>query len=220
MKQTKTKKLTMLAMLTALAFILTLLCRLSLFSAAPFLTYDPKDVIIVISGFLFGPLAALAVSVVVSLLEMTISQSGLIGMLMNVLATVGFACTASIIYKCKRTIGGAVLGLIVGCFAMTALMLLWNYLISPLYMGVSRDVVAQMLLPVFLPFNLIKAVINTALALLLYKPLVTALRKLRLVDTSPAGTTANVSTTVIVSVFAVMLLAAAVLVLLKLNGVI
>lgn len=220
MKQTKTKKLTMLAMLTALAFILTLLCRLSLFSAAPFLTYDPKDVIIVISGFLFGPLAALAVSVVVSLLEMTISQSGLIGMLMNVLATVGFACTASIIYKCKRTIGGAVLGLIVGCFAMTVLMLLWNYLISPLYMGVSRDVVAQMLLPVFLPFNLIKAVINTALALLLYKPLVTALRKLRLVDTSPAGTTANVSTTVIVSVFAVMLLAAAVLVLLKLNGVI
>lgn len=220
MKQTKTKKLTMLAMLTALAFILTLLCRLSLFSAAPFLTYDPKDVIIVISGFLFGPLAALAVSVVASLLEMTISQSGLIGMLMNVLATVGFACTASIIYKCKRTIGGAVLGLIVGCFAMTALMLLWNYLISPLYMGVSRDVVAQMLLPVFLPFNLIKAVINTALALLLYKPLVTALRKLRLVDTSPAGTTANVSTTVIVSVFAVMLLAAAVLVLLKLNGVI
>lgn len=220
MKQTKTKKLTMLAMLTALAFILTLLCRLSLFSAAPFLTYDPKDVIIVISGFLFGPLAALAVSVVVSLLEMTISQSGLIGMLMNVLATVGFACTASIIYKCKRTIGGAVLGLIVGCFTMTALMLLWNYLISPLYMGVSRDVVAQMLLPVFLPFNLIKAVINTALALLLYKPLVTALRKLRLVDTSSVGTKANVSTTVIVSVFAVILLASAVLVLLKLNGMI
>ena len=207
-------------MLTALAFILTLLCRLSLFSAAPFLTYDPKDVIIVISGFLFGPLAALAVSVVVSLLEMTISQSGLIGMLMNVLATVGFACTASIIYKCKRTIGGAVLGLIVGCFTMTALMLLWNYLISPLYMGVSRDVVAQMLLPVFLPFNLIKAVINTALALLLYKPLVTALRKLRLVDTSSVGTKANVSTTVIVSVFAVILLASAVLVLLKLNGMI
>lgn len=220
MKETKTKKLTMLAMLTALAFILTLLCRLSLFSAAPFLTYDPKDVIIVISGFLFGPLAALAVSVVVSLLEMTISQSGLIGMLMNVLATVGFACTASIIYKCKRTIGGAVLGLIVGCFTMTALMLLWNYLISPLYMGVSRDVVAQMLLPVFLPFNLIKAVINTALALLLYKPLVTALRKLRLVDTSSVGTKANVSTTVIVSVFAVILLASAVLVLLKLNGMI
>ncbi len=220
MKHSKTKKLTMLAMLTALAFILALLCRLSLFSAAPFLTYDPKDVIIVIAGFLFGPLASVAVSIVVSLLEMTISQSGIIGMLMNVLATFGFAFTASFIYKRKHTIGGAVLGLIAGCIAMTALMLLWNYLISPLYMGVSRAVVAQMLLPVFLPFNLLKAAFNTALVLLLYKPLVTALRKLRLVDSSPSGGSKRLSTTIAVSAFAVVILVSAVLVLLMLNGTI
>lgn len=220
MNHSKTKKLTMLAMMTALAFILTLICRLSLFSAAPFLTYDPKDVIIVISGFMFGPLAALAVSVVVSLLEMTISQTGLIGMLMNVLATVGFACTASVIYKRRHTIGGALLGLIAGCITMTALMLLWNYLISPLYMGVSRQVVVQMLLPVFLPFNLIKSAINTALTLLLYKPLITALRRLRLVESSPSGEKAKTSAAIAVLIFAVVLLAAAVLVLLMLNGVI
>lgn len=220
MKHNQIKKLTMLAMLTALAFILTLLCRLSLFSAAPFLTYDPKDVIIVIAGFLFGPLASVAVSVVVSLLEMTISQSGIIGMLMNVLATFGFAFTASFIYKRKHTIGGAVLGLIAGCIAMTALMLLWNYLITPLYMGVSRELVVQMLLPVFLPFNLIKAALNTALVLLLYKPLVTALRKLRLVETSPAGGSTKLSTTVAVSIFAVVILASSILVLLLLNGTI
>ena len=43
---------------------------------------------------------------------------------------------------------------------MTATMVAWNYLISPLYMGVSREVVAAMLIPVFLPFNAIKSVIN------------------------------------------------------------
>ncbi len=207
-------------MLTALAFILTLLCRLTLFSAAPFLTYDPKDVIIVIAGFLFGPFASVAVSIVVSLLEMTISQSGIIGMLMNVLATFGFAFTASFIYKRKHTIGGAILGLVAGCVAMTALMLLWNYLITPLYMGVSREVVTQMLLPIFLPFNLIKAALNAALVLLLYKPLVTALRKLRFVGSSPSGGNTKLSTSIAVSVFAVVLLVSAILVLFILNGTI
>ena len=38
-----------------------------------------------------------------------------------------------------------------------------------------------MLLPVFLPFNLIKSVLNSAFTLVLYKPVVTALRKARLV---------------------------------------
>lgn len=220
MKHDRTKKLTMLAMMAALAFILTLLCRLSLFSVAPFLTYDPKDVIIVIAGFLFGPLAACAVSVIVSLLEMTISQSGLIGMLMNVLATIGFACTASVIYKRMHTAGGAVFSLIAGCIAMTVLMLLWNYLITPLYMGVSREAIAQMLLPVFLPFNLIKAALNTAFVLLLYKPVVTALRKLRLVENSASGAKTKISIAVAVSIFAVVLLASAILVLLMLNGAI
>jgi len=66
-------------------------------------------------------------------------------------------------------------------------MLLWNYLITPIYQGVPRDVVAAMLPTVFLPFNLAKGGMNMAATLLLYKPVVTALRRAGLVPPSRGG---------------------------------
>ena len=69
--------------------------------------------------------------------------------------------------------------------ALTAVMLLQNYLITPLYMtGTTRADVADMLIPVFLPFNLVKGGLNMAVILLIYKPVVTALRKARLAPQS------------------------------------
>ena len=71
---------------------------------------------------------------------------------------------------------------------MTVIMLLWNYLITPLYMGYPRETVAAMLIPTFLPFNLLKSGLNSAILLLIYKPVVTALRKARLIEPQAAGT--------------------------------
>jgi hypothetical protein len=51
-------------------------------------------------------------------------------------------------------------------------------------MGVERAVIESMLLPIFLPFNLLKTGLNSALVLFLYKPVVTALRKAGLVEGS------------------------------------
>ncbi len=182
------KKITTMAMLSAMAFVAMVCIHISLMPAAPFLTYDPKDVIIVIGGFMFGPLASIAISVITALAEMmTVSTTGVIGMIMNVLSSVGFAAVASGIYSRKRTLNGAVLGLSCGVAVMTAVMLLWNYLITPIYMGMPRPAVAAMLVPVFLPFNLIKGGINAALVMLIYKPVVTALRKAGLVP-SGSGT--------------------------------
>lgn len=171
----------LLAMLAAIAFLLVALIRIPV---VMFLSYEPKDVVIAIGGFLLGPMASFVISVVVSFLEMvTISSTGPIGAVMNLLSTCSFACTAAIIYKRKRTLGGAVIGLLSGSVVMVGVMLLWNYLITPLYMtGTSRSDIAAMLIPVFLPFNALKAGFNTALTLLLYKPLVSALRKTGLVE--------------------------------------
>ena len=120
-----------------------------------------------------------------ALLEMvTISDTGPLGGLMNALSTCSFALVASCIYKKKHTIGGAILGLSVGSIVMAGIMVLWNWLITPLYMKVSREVVEGMLLPVFLPFNLVKAGLNSALTLALYKPLTSALRGSRLLPPS------------------------------------
>lgn len=179
-----TKTVTTLAMLTGVAYVVMFLSK-SLPSVNGFLDFDFKDVVICIGGFTFGPMAAAAISAVVALIEMfTISTTGPIGMLMNVLATVSFCCTASFIYKKKHTMSGAVLGLGLGVVALTVIMLLWNYFITPMYMNTPREVVAAMLVPVFLPFNLVKGGMNMAATLLLYKPVVTALRRANLVPPS------------------------------------
>ena len=66
-------------------------------------------------------------------------------------------------------------------------MLLWNYWIAPIYMGYPREAVAALLLPAFLPFNLIKGGLNAAITLVLYKPVVTALKRSRLIETERTG---------------------------------
>ena len=175
MKNDSTRKLVLMAMLAAVAYLIVALVRIPVIL---FLKYEPKDVIITIGGFLMGPMASLIVSAVVALVEMvSVSDTGIIGCLMNFLSTCSFACTAAVIYKKNRTIQGAVLSLIAGSVTMILVMLLWNWLITPLYMGGTRESVAAMLLPVFLPFNALKAGLNSALVLMLYKPLTIALRR-------------------------------------------
>ena len=66
-------------------------------------------------------------------------------------------------------------------------MLLWNYLVTPFYMGVARQEVVALLLPAFLPFNLLKGGLNAAITLLLYKPVVNALRRAGLAPPSHAS---------------------------------
>lgn len=174
------KKMVLVAMLAAVAYIMVFLIRIPV---VLFLSYEPKDVIITIGGFLLGPGAAFVCSLVVSLVEMvSISETGIIGCVMNLLSTCSFACTAAVIYKKRHDLTGAILGLITGSLLMAGVMLLWNWLVTPLYMGVAREAVEELLLPAFLPFNLLKAGFNSALTLLLYKPVVTALRRTGLVE--------------------------------------
>ena len=173
-------------MLAAIAYVVMLLSKM-LPQVSGFLQMDLKDTVICIGAFLFGPLSAAVISIVVAVVEMfTVSDTGPIGCIMNVLATCAFCCTAAFVYKKFHTRKGAVIGLALGTVCLTVVMLLWNYLITPIYMGMdpARKSWSAMLIPVFLPFNLVKGGLNMALILLLYKPVVTALRKARLVPES------------------------------------
>lgn len=186
-----TKKMVVLAMLSAISYVVVAIFRIPIpMGVVDFLKYEPKDVIITIGGFLFGPLASMLISAVVSLIEMvSFSQTGPIGALMNFLSTVSFACTASFVYKKIHTLKGAVIGLVTGSVVMVAVMLAWNYLISPIYMGVPREQIAGLLLPSFLPFNLLKAVLNSAITMLLYKPLSNVMRKAHVLPETASVTT-------------------------------
>lgn len=171
----KTKKLTTVAMLCAITYVVMAVGRIPI---VLFLKYDPSDVIVTLGGFIWGPMTSCIVSVVVAVIEMiTVSETGILGCIMNIVQTLSFACTAAVIYKKKHTLSGAVIGLVSGWIISVFVMLLWNYLVTPLYMGYSREVVEEMLLPVFLPFNLLKGGLNASITFLLYKPVITALRK-------------------------------------------
>ena len=155
----KTRKITTVGMLCAFAYAATIVGRVPL---VLFLKYDPKDIIIAISGLIFGPLTSFSGALIVSLVEMfTISENGVLGFLMNVISSCSFACTAAFVYKKKRKLSGAIIGLFCGLGCMVLVMLLWNYLITPVYMGYPREAVAELLIPAFLPFNLIKGGLNS-----------------------------------------------------------
>lgn len=180
MNISKTKKLTIIGMLCALAYIAVVVGRIPL---VLFLKYDPKDVVIVIGGLIFGPLTSFAVTMIVSVVQMfTISGTGILGCIMNIISSCSFACTAAFIYKKKHKLSGAILGLFCGFSCQVVVMMLWNYLIAPIYMGYPREAIVELLLPAFLPFNLIKGGLNAAITMLLYKPVVVALRRSNLIE--------------------------------------
>ena len=206
------KKLVTLAMLSAIAYLVMFMFRIPI---VLFLKYDPKDTIIAIAGFLYGPLSAVCVSAVVSAVEMfTTSETGWIGFVMNMLSTCAFVCPAAFLYSRRRTIRRAAVGLGLGVVLVTIAMALWNYIMTPIYMGYPREAVAELLVPVFIPFNLLKAGLNTALTLLLYKPVNTALRRARLLPQATESGAAGKRTSLGVTIAALVLLASCILLVL------
>ena len=218
--KTNLNKLICMGMLTALAVAADIFLRLP--GIGGFLTYEPKDVILTIGGFIFGPLAGVVMSLVVCLVEMvTVSTTGFIGLLMNFLASAFFVGVSAVIYQRKKTLARAVIGLISGSFSMLAIMLLWNYIMTPIYMGVPREEVLKLFVPLLIPFNLLKAFLNAALTLFLYKGVVTALRRSRLLPERESNDGENKKTnTVLIVCISALLAVTFVLVLLIFAGVI
>ena len=211
----KAKNITAIAMLCAVSYVVMVFGRIPV---VLFLKYDPKDAVIALGGLIWGPMTSCIVSVIVSFLEMlSVSETGIIGCMMNIISSCSFACTASVIYKRKRTLTGAVIGLTVGGVTMTAVMMLWNYLVTPLYMGYPREAVVELLLPAFLPFNLLKGGLNASITFLLYKPIVTALRKSGYISTLEKEARQQHTGLLILANFIIV---TCVLIILSMNGII
>lgn len=168
------KVLITLSLLTALSIVLMLFVRFPIFPSAPYLEYEPMDVPILIAGFAFGPAAGLIVTAVSSLIQgLTVSAAvgGWVGILMHFIATGTLVTVSSLIYRKKQTVWGAAIALAFGTLAMAAVMIPANLIITPAFYGTPVDVVKSLLLPVIIPFNLIKAGINSAVTFVILKPL-------------------------------------------------
>ena len=217
----RTKKLAILGLITAMAYVAVMIFRLPIIPAVPFLDLEFKCAILMIGAFIFGPLSGISMTVAVCLVEMfTISDTGIIGCIMNIIATGCFVCPAALIYKNRRTVASAVAGLAVGTTAATVAMVLWNYIVTPMYMNVPREAVVSLLIPAFIPFNLLKAAINGGIVLVLYKPIVSALRKQNLIPESKASNSGGVPAIAGTIITGCLVLLTCVLIVLAFNGVI
>ncbi len=169
-----TKKITILGLMCAISLLFMYLVRISIFPVAPFLEYDPADIPIFFITFLYGPVYGIYTTVVVSVLQsFTVSaQSGWIGGLMHILGTGSYVIIAgSIFKKSNKSFSKLILSAVCGTIIMTAIMIVWNLVFTPIYMETPVDAVLSIMLPAIIPFNLLRGAINSVLAIILYKSL-------------------------------------------------
>lgn len=182
-KSDKIKTIVAVGVFSAFAYV----CCVLFHFRASFLSFDLKDSVMTVGAMLFGPVYGLAMSVIVGLIEfVTISSTGVYGLIMNVLASAVFVCVASFIYSRKRTMTGALLGMLASVVSMTAVMMVANLIITPFYMGVSTSDVVQLIPTLLLPFNLTKGIFNASIVFLIYKPVSKAIRLAGFVSVSVA----------------------------------
>lgn len=165
-----TLRLAKMGMLVAISIVLVYFIHFPIFPAVAFLEYDPADIPVLMGTFAFGPLAGVMLTVVTAVIQgVTVSAaSGAYGIIMHVIATGTMVLVAGIIYKRNKTRKGAVIGLVCGVVAWVIVMIGANLIITPLFMGVPRNAVWD-LMPFIAGFNGIKAGVNAVVTFLLYK---------------------------------------------------
>ncbi len=180
LKSNKVFQTAIMGMLTALSIVLVYVIRIPLIPAAPFLEYDAADIPVLIGSLLLGPVQGILILLAVCLIQaLTVSaSSGWIGFLMHFIASSVLVLTASLIYKKKQTHLSLIIGLIIGSIAMTVVMIPLNLVFTGIFMGQGTQTVVGMLIPAIIPFNLLKAGINSAVTFAIFTPVSEILKRL------------------------------------------
>jgi riboflavin transporter FmnP len=162
-----------MAMLIALSVALVAVIHFPIFPAADYLEYDPADIPVLIGTFALGPLAGIAITVIEATIQgLTVSaKSGLYGIIMHIIATSTYVIVAGNIYKRSKSKKTAGIGIIFGTIAMAAIMAGANMIVTPMFTGMPASAIKDLLLPIIVPFNLIKAGVNGVITFIIYKPI-------------------------------------------------
>ena len=176
----------------------------------------------------FGPAAGLFCAVVVPFIEFTYSDTGVYGLIMNLLSSITFVGLSALIYKYKKTLLGAIAGLATAACATVAVMLVANLFITPYYMGVTQDAVIELIPKVIFPFNLVKSILNASISMLIYKPISKVLKRMGVAKTfastqnssmdTPANTNNNMRSLIVTLVSAGIVIVAFIILFVVLNG--
>ena len=165
------RRMVLMAMLAAISLVMVMFIRIPLFPAAPYLEYDMADIPIMLGAFLLGPSAGLTILFIASTIQaFFLGGNGIIGLIMHFVASGALIVVASIIYRRgKEKTSKLIIGLILGSLTMTGLMIPFNLLFTPILTGMPVNAVAAMILPILLPFNLLKAGCNSLIFFFIFK---------------------------------------------------
>lgn len=178
MKHMQTKKLVVLSMMAAIAYLL-MFFAFPVLPAVPFMKVDFSEIPILIGTYLFGPLAGVIIAFIRSLLHfITVGASigEVIGNTASFLAALTYVFPTYWLSKKIQGPTGLIGGLALGTISMTVFMCVANYfVITPLYMWVLQFnlgmPLAKYILVGVLPFNLIKGFLVSVVFAILHKKL-------------------------------------------------
>lgn len=172
------------AMLAALAFILSFL-EVPMLLSPSFAKMDLSDLPALIGSFAFGPIFGVVIELIKNVLHAFSTQTGAIGELANFLMGSSFVFTAGFIYKKNKTKKNALIACLMGSIVMGITAGLLNYFVLlPMYsafMPLEQVIAAfseimpfiktklDIILFSAIPANIIKGVIISVFAMLIYK---------------------------------------------------
>ncbi len=127
----------------------------------PYLKVDLSEVVVFIGGMILGPVAVIFMELIKNILNFMLkSSTGGVGELANF--TVGLALVLPTVYmlRQKRSLPRIIIAFIVGIVTMVIVASVGNYFVFlPLYgVGTPADRLG-MIIPVLIPFNIIKGLI-------------------------------------------------------------
>ena len=162
-----TRELVTMALMCAIGVLLSFV-EFPLLPGVTWLKFDASLVPAMVCGFAYGPAGGLAVGVIGAVIH-GILFADFTGCAMNTMVVFGFILPAALVYKRSRTYKFAIIGLALGIVLATIMAIVGNLLLTPAWLGVPLQTVIDMIIPILLPFNLLKALLNSVLTLAVYK---------------------------------------------------
>ena len=168
-------RLAILGMIAALSIVLVMTIAFPIFPTAPFLKMDFADTPLLICSIIFGPVPALSVLFVVSVIQaFLMGGDGYWGCIMHFVASGAMLVVTGLLARKSKNILRIIIALALGALTMTIMMIPMNYIITPLYSlgGYSKEgfaLISSMMLPAIIPFNIIKSSVNCLLAFVVFR---------------------------------------------------
>lgn len=165
------KQIAAIVLLILMAMVLSFV-EVPVVPGAEWLKYDPSGIVSLLATLLYGSWIGVGIAVA-SWIPHIISDP--LGAFMNIMATVSLILVVGTVYRRRPSLLHAVLGCAAGVVVSSAVSICLNFVVTPLYASSTYEMVAAMVLPALLPFNVLKALANSVVAIVSYRKLASLL---------------------------------------------